>query len=161
MTTTDTALGIWLAEALDAPHETVHDWRTGRHAMLPTGRRFDAVRIPIELVHAAAGTVAHFTIAEHLTAALDGPVIYDPNHWYYALVPPGTTDAWTCGLARCLGRGAWLSVPRTDLTEHTHLHWCVSMNAPGHLCDPATVAALIEHGHERLIPERTGFRQPR
>ncbi|MER7047712.1 hypothetical protein [Streptomyces jumonjinensis] len=154
------ATGQWLAESLDQPEIAWEGWRKGPQTMLPAGRRFDAVRIPAELVHAAADSAIHATVAEYLTAALDGPVICDPARWYYALVPPDTTESWTCGLARCLGTGAWIGVPHTDLTKHTQLHWCVPMTQPGHLCDPSTVAALIEHGHKQLIPEPTTFRQP-
>ncbi|MER7049605.1 hypothetical protein [Streptomyces jumonjinensis] len=156
-----TAIGLWLAESLADPTDALATWRDGSHAMLPAGGRFDAVRIPIELVHAAADSAIHTTVAEHLTTALDGPVVCDPARWYYALVPPGTTESWTCGLARCLGRGAWLGVPHTDLTDHTRLHWCVPMEYPARLCDPGVVAALIERGHGQLTPEHTEFRRPR
>ncbi|MQS39888.1 hypothetical protein [Streptomyces katsurahamanus] len=160
-TTMDSAIGQWLAESLDAPQAVWEDWRSGPYTMLPTGVRLDAVRIPVELVHAAADSAIHATVAEHLTAALDGPVICDPARWYYALVPPQTSETWASGLARCLSRGAWLGVPHTDLTEHALLHWCVPMEYPARLCDPGVVAALIERGHEQLTPEPTEFRRPR
>ncbi|MFI1864770.1 hypothetical protein [Streptomyces jumonjinensis] len=151
-TTNDDAIGRWLAASLDAPADAWAAWREGSHAMLPAGVRFDAVRLPVELVHAAAADSPHATVAEHLTAALDGPVICDPARWYYALVPARTSETWTSGLARCLGFGTWLGVPRPDLTEHALLHWSTPMNAPGALCDPTAVAALAERGHEHLIP---------
>ncbi|MFI1017907.1 hypothetical protein [Streptomyces sp. NPDC020965] len=152
---TDSAIGRWLAESLAAPHEAWQDWQVDRFTMLPTGRRFDAVRMPGELVHAAIGDSGHVVVAGVLSAALSGPVVRDPR-WYYALVPPRTTETWTCGLTRCLGRGAWLVVPRTDQTHHTGLHWCVPMTHPGRLCDPTTVAALISLGHQRIQNTRQG-----
>ncbi|MFI1890678.1 hypothetical protein [Streptomyces jumonjinensis] len=161
MHTSTDALSLWFAEALDDPADALTAWREGSHALLPAGRRFDAVRIPVELIHAAAGGAEHDTVAEYL-AVLDGPSICDPARWYYALVPPRTTETWTCGLASCLGRGSWLTVPRPDATEHTvaGLHWCVPMEYPARLCAPGAVAALIERGHERLTPEHTPFRRP-
>ncbi|MFI1887386.1 hypothetical protein [Streptomyces jumonjinensis] len=152
--------GVWLAEALDDPADALAAWDDGSHAILPAGWRFDTVRIPAELVHAAADSAIHSTLAEHL-ADFGGPVICDPARWYYALVPPQTSETWASGLAHCLSRGAWLGVPRTDLSEHAHLHWCVPMEYPARLCDPGAVAALIERGHGQLTSERTEFRHPR
>lgn len=149
ITSTDSAIALWLAESHDDPHSVYLDWRNRRHTMLPTGIRFDAVRITPELVHAAVDSVDQEPIAKALTNALQGAVIRDPC-WYYALVPPQTSETWRCPLAQCRGRGTWLGVPRLELVEPLGLHWCVPMAYAGQLCEPADVAGLIELGHERL-----------
>ncbi|MGW1979239.1 hypothetical protein [Streptomyces sp. NPDC001889] len=155
-------IGLWLAEAHPAPAGPWLDWRRGGSiAVLATGERFDAVRMPGDLVHAAVGATDHATVSGALAAALAGPVICD-TRWYYALVPPRTSERWTCGLARCLSTGAWLTVPRPDRTDDTGtgIHWCVPMAYPGRLCDSAAVDQLLQDGHERLTPAPCEFRRP-
>ncbi|MER5768978.1 hypothetical protein [Streptomyces sp. NPDC001985] len=156
----DTAIAQWLAESLDTPQAVWGHWRVGPVAMLPAGRRFDAVRMPGDLVHASLGATDHATLSAGLDLALAGPVICD-TRWYYALVPPRTSERWTSGLATCLGTGTWLTVPRPDRTDDTGtgIHWCVSMAYPGRLCDPADVAGLLREGHERLSPPVRKFRR--
>jgi hypothetical protein len=57
-------------------------------AVLPLGRRFDAVRISGVLVRAAFD----------VKAAVDGPLVLDPHSGsFYALVPPQTTEVWVGG----------------------------------------------------------------
>ncbi|MFI2209610.1 hypothetical protein [Streptomyces sp. NPDC020141] len=148
---TDTAIGHWLAASLREPQTALHGWRADPITMLPTGRLFDAVRIPGKLVHAAIGATDHAPVSAGLEKTLAGPVISD-SRWYYALVPPHTSETWTSGLAQCLGQGAWLTVPRPDHTQDTgtRVHWCTPMTNPGRLCDPPAVAALIDHGHKAL-----------
>ncbi|MER5771471.1 hypothetical protein [Streptomyces sp. NPDC001985] len=130
--------------------------------MLPTGRRFDAVRMPGDIVHAAVGAVDHAPVSAGLTQALAGPVICD-TRWYYALVPPQTAETWTCPLAACLTTGAWVTVPRPDRSAEdtgAGLHWCVPMTRPGRLCDPEAVAALLQDGHKRVARAGCEFRRP-
>ncbi|MEO3976377.1 hypothetical protein [Streptomyces sp. CAU 1734] len=155
-TITDSAMGEWLAESLADPRVAWGEWRSGSFAMLPAGVRFDAVRISGELVHAVVGDSVHDGVAAWLTGGLAGPVICDTGHWYYALLPPGSTGMWPSGLVRRLGRGAWVGVPRPDLTGHTGLHWCVPMTYPAVLCDTGAVSALIERGHGRLAGKGRG-----
>ncbi|MEO3976279.1 hypothetical protein [Streptomyces sp. CAU 1734] len=157
-TTTAYAIEEWLAGSRNNPSEPLNDWTQRSYTVLPMGVRFDAVRIPSDLVHAAVDTaddgVDHTVVADALRLAVAGPVLADHTRWYYALVPPQSTDKWPCGLARCLGRGAWIVTPRATITDHIGVHWCVPMDHPGALCDPARVVALIERGRDRLNDAR-------
>ncbi|WP_244317934.1 hypothetical protein [Streptomyces chryseus] len=126
------------------------EWSNQRVAMLPLGSRFDAVRMPVEIVHAAAASSDWQTVSGFLAETLNGPVIHDPYAWYYALVPPRTTVTWTSPFSRCVGRGAWLGVPRTDRLTPRGPYWAVPMERAGDLCSPAAVAALVQLGHGRL-----------
>lgn len=90
-------------------------------------------------------------ITECLGEALAGPVIHDPRGEFYALVPPQTTETWSSPLARCLGRGAWVGVPRVDQNAlQFGPYWSVPMERAGELCSPIAVAELVRLGHERL-----------
>ncbi|WP_274559314.1 hypothetical protein [Streptomyces spiramyceticus] len=129
------------------------EWDTGAPAMLRVGGLFDAVRIPSEVVRAAARSNDWAVIDGFLGEVLDGPVIHDPHRWFYALVPPRTTEAWRSPFARCLGGGAWLGVPRTDRTtlETSDPYWSVPLKSAGDLCSPHAVSELIDLGHRRLV----------
>lgn len=120
--------------------------------MLPLGGLFDAVRLPAEVVHAAAASEDHENVAAYLAEVLDGPVIHDPCTWYYALVPPQTTATWRSPFARCIGRGSWVGVPPTDRCAPLRFgpYWIVSMAHAGDLCSAVSVTKLIRIGHARL-----------
>lgn len=150
---TDTAIANWLACTLDVPAVARQEWQDDAVAMLPLGGLFDAVRMPAVTVHAAAGSDDWAFVARFLAEILDGgPVVHDPFSWYYALVPPQTTETWRSPFATCIGRGAWLGVPRTSRTtlETSAPYWSVPMQGAGDLNSPQGVAELIRIGHERL-----------
>ncbi|MBT2510131.1 hypothetical protein J7I98_30595 [Streptomyces sp. ISL-98] len=152
-TDTDTAITNWLARTLDVPAVARQEWQDGAVAMLPLGGLFDAVRMPAVTVHAAAGNDDRAFVARFLAEILDGgPVIHDPFSWYYALMPPQTSETWRSPFATCIGRGAWLGVPRTDRTalETGGPYWSVPMQDAGVLGSPEAVAELIRIGHARL-----------
>ncbi|MFJ4921096.1 hypothetical protein [Streptomyces sp. NPDC088725] len=140
----------WLASSLTQPAVAGQDWRDGRPAILRTGIVFDAVRMPQELVHAAVRGTADATVAAALAATLRGPVIRDPGVWYYALVPPKTTENWRSLLATVRGRGSWLGVPRPDRTAPPGIHWSVPPETAGRVCCPDAVAELLRLGRQRL-----------
>ncbi|MYZ36663.1 MULTISPECIES: hypothetical protein [unclassified Streptomyces] len=142
----------WLASSSRLPGKAHDHWyRQGRPALLPTGVIFDAVRMPAVLVHAAVGSAEPDSVAGELSKILKGPVIAETG-WYYALVPPRTTETWRSPLAVVRGRGAWLTVPRVDHTKprHSGCHWSVPVEQVGKLCDPAGAAELLQVGRERL-----------
>ncbi|WP_046507615.1 hypothetical protein [Streptomyces odonnellii] len=141
----------WLASSLRRPRAARWHWYyEGRPALLPTGAVFDAVRMPAGLVHAAAGSGRPGAVGTALAGALDGPVIGDIA-WYYALVPPRTTETWGSPLAVVRGRGAWLTVPRVDWVEPRPVgpHWAVPAERVGKLCAPDAVAELLRAGRDR------------
>ncbi|MGK5500421.1 hypothetical protein ACSNOF_21180, partial [Streptomyces sp. URMC 125] len=50
----------------------------------------------------------------------------------------------------CLGRDHYLGVPAVHRTEpRGRSWWCVPMDTPGKLCDPASVRELVSFGLDR------------
>ncbi|MFE3830964.1 hypothetical protein [Streptomyces sp. NPDC059092] len=50
------AIGRWLVKAAGDPDIALTDWDEDRPTMLPAGGRFDAVKVPPPLVHAATAS---------------------------------------------------------------------------------------------------------
>ncbi|MFJ5223638.1 hypothetical protein [Streptomyces sp. NPDC088400] len=152
---TETAISRWLASTTRHPEIAEQDWRDGRPAILRTGIIYDAVRMPMELVHAAVQSTVPDEVARALTEALDGPVVCHPGRWHYALVPPGTCEIWMSPVAAIRGRGGWLGIPRVDRTKPTPVdpYWAVPVERIGRLCLPAAVAELLHIGRERCEGE--------
>ncbi|MGW6598517.1 hypothetical protein [Streptomyces sp. NPDC055036] len=146
------ATARWLASSSPVSAVVYEAWQHDRPAMLRTGNPYDAVRMPLALVHAAAGSRAEDAVACVLAEVLDGPVICHPRHWYYALVPPGTCETWRSAEAVVRGPGAWLGIPRPDRTEPTPVtpYWAVPVEQVGKLCGPDAVAELLRVGRSRL-----------
>ncbi|MFC9932446.1 hypothetical protein [Streptomyces sp. NPDC127190] len=121
-------------------------------ALIPLGVRFDAVRLPDAIVHAAAGSEEPAVVRARLTDYLaGGPVVHDPRgRRYYALVPPGTTAGWVSPVVECLGTGTYLGVPPIDFTAFDgrtlSSYWAVPVAFVGALCRPADVLALVMVG---------------
>ncbi|RDG34542.1 hypothetical protein [Streptomyces corynorhini] len=149
------AISRWLASSTEHPERAYEDWKRGTPAVLRTGVRFDAVRMPPQLVHAALGTATADDLPAALKGQLDGPVIADWATCYYALVPVGTCAAWREPVGTMRGAGGWVGVPRLDQRGPDGVHWITPAAAPGHLCRPDYVAALLHRGRARLegIPQ--------
>jgi hypothetical protein len=133
----------WLAAAAGNPAQAHTEWGARGVALLPLGRRFDAVRIPEVLVRAALR--AHGTV--------DGPMLLDPgNGMYYALVPPRSTETWACAFGTCLGRGAHLGVPHPSRLGPPGAHWVVPPCAhePSVLATARVVRELVELGRREV-----------
>lgn len=143
----------WLASAHPSPDTARSEWGSAaRLALIPLGSLFEAVRLPEEIVHRAAGSDESSVLSERLAQYLGGgSVIHDPGfRRYYALVPPGTAQAWLAPVAECLGEGTYLGVPRADRTERDERtqasYWMVPMVRPGRLCRSGNVLALVMQG---------------
>jgi hypothetical protein len=143
----------WLASAHSSPGSVHHEWdNAGRLALIPLGRRFEAVRIPEDIVEAAAGCGSPAFVGAWLTKCLHGgPVIHDPRfRRYYPLVPPHSAEKWLVPGTERLGEGTYLGVPRADRTEFDSRtrasYWAVPMRRPGRLCGVADVLALVVAG---------------
>ncbi|GAA1168552.1 hypothetical protein GCM10009654_27160 [Streptomyces hebeiensis] len=157
------AIARWLASSVTQPEVAHQDWLDGRPAVLRTGIVFDAVRMRPELVHAAVGSTAADVVPRALADILHGPVICHPAVWFYALVPPHTTEIWRSPLATVRGRGGWLGVPRADRLgtgRGITPHWIVPVERIGRLCEADVVADLLRAGQERLEAVRTGAAVP-
>ncbi|AJP02444.1 hypothetical protein TU94_14115 [Streptomyces cyaneogriseus subsp. noncyanogenus] len=155
----------WLLSAHPQPGYARVQWQTDDVVLLPLGTLFSAVRIPGRLVQAVAASTKPEEIDAILNEVLDrGPVICDlRGPRYYALVPasvPRTwhqaANDWRVADVDCLGRGAYLGVPRLDAaqpTSGTTTYWSVPMPVAGVLCSPLKVARLIAAGAHRLFEE--------
>ena len=73
----DTAISGWLTSTTRHPEIAEQDWAVGRPAILRTGIIYDAVRMPMELVHAAVQSTVPNEVARALAKALDGPAPAD------------------------------------------------------------------------------------
>ncbi|GHH32609.1 hypothetical protein [Streptomyces candidus] len=140
----------WLAHAHADPPTAHHDWQARTLTVLPLGVRFDAVRIPADVLYAAILNVRPAGVSRLLDQLLGGPVVQDADRWFYPLVPVGRADRWQSRAARYLGRGAWLGVPQVDQVAPPGAYWAVPMQEPGRLCDLARVAELVAVGAARL-----------
>ncbi|MFF8034938.1 hypothetical protein [Streptomyces sp. NPDC016626] len=142
-------------------------WQEHGVALLPLGGLFSAVRLPASLVHAV--TCGHVS-AEDVDAVLrdalgGGPVICDQDGGrYYALVPATMPQTWHQAAVDwrtddvdVLGRGAYLVVPRLDLTEcdrgARRSYWSVPMVSADVLCRPLAVARLIAAARQQMPQE--------
>ncbi|MEU5432958.1 hypothetical protein AB0G73_06215 [Streptomyces sp. NPDC020719] len=147
------AITNWLASAHDTPTRARREFDVGI-ALVPTGTKFDAIRLPAPVVHAAAGSSAPEAVVAFLAEGLKvGAVIHDAygvGVWYYALVPPGTYDHWRVPGVECLAPGTWLGVPRLDFLPRPGPHWALPPRAVGSVCDARAVAALVLRGRDRL-----------
>ncbi|GHE72778.1 hypothetical protein GCM10018785_46220 [Streptomyces longispororuber] len=135
-------IGDWLARADPDPDNVWAQWRQHGVALIPLGRRFDAVRVSAERVHAAVGSDQVRAVADVLGAWLAGPVLRDLRSSlgpYYVLIAPGA--AWD-GVEERLSTDTYLGVPRpghpTVLTR-----WIVEPRTPGRLCDARHLRALL------------------
>ncbi|MFJ1746126.1 hypothetical protein ACIOJD_07760 [Streptomyces sp. NPDC088116] len=146
-----TAISQWLTSTTRHPDIAEKDWAAGRPAILRTGIIYDAVRMPMELVHAAVWSTVPDVVGGALAEVLDGPVVCHPGRWYYALVPPGTCEVWRSPVAAARGRGGWLGIPRVDRTAPAPVdpYWAVPVARIDRLCLPAAVNELLRVGRER------------
>ncbi|WJV47316.1 hypothetical protein [Streptomyces flavofungini] len=136
-------ISAWLASA-DPHPATVHAaWAERGVALLPLGLRFDAVRVPAARIHAAVHSDDPRTVAAFLRDWLAGPVIRDTRGApgpYYVLIAPDSP--WN-GAEERLSTHTFLGVPRLGQPVSTLTRWVVPPGAPGDLCDPAHLAALL------------------
>ncbi|MFJ5225832.1 hypothetical protein [Streptomyces sp. NPDC088400] len=105
-----TAISQWLTSTTRHPEIAEQDWAAGRPAILRTGIIYDAIRMPMELVHAAVWSTVPNVVGGALAEVLDGPVVCHPGRWYYALVPPGTCEVWRSPVAVARGQAAITAV---------------------------------------------------
>ncbi|MFK0296638.1 hypothetical protein ACIQU6_40060 [Streptomyces sp. NPDC090442] len=134
----------WIASADPDPRHVFDQWRTHRlhTALIPTGVRFDAVAVSLELVHLMTTAPSPVDTA---------PLLYDEfGQRGYVLVPPGTADSWHLPSTRPLGRGSWVAMPEPGAQRwRPHLRWVVAPDGSGTAADPA---ALRDYITVRLRP---------
>ncbi|BAU83355.1 hypothetical protein SLA_2428 [Streptomyces laurentii] len=155
----------WLLGAALNRREAVAGWQQDDVATLACGRLFSAVRVPADLVFAAAGngtppekatTAVLEAVDVFLSGWLDGgAVVMDiPSRLYFFLMPARAGDLWPSrqypGVVG-LGRNAYLGIPVVGRTRpEGRAYWPVEMDTPGDLCWPDEVGALLHRGREAL-----------
>ncbi|MGX2996790.1 hypothetical protein JNUCC64_21370 [Streptomyces sp. JNUCC 64] len=138
--------------------EVREQWVRRGVAVVRCGGAFGAVRVPAELVHAAAGTEVPAGVRVHLAATVRGPVVGDRvSGHFYPLVParawpPHQEAARAVPGARYLGPGAFLGVPPPGLTDPAagRCYWAVPpdpVDGRSALCPPEAVARLLRTAH--------------
>lgn len=158
------AVEHWLLSPLKYRDHARQEWQAHGVTLLPLGGLFSAVRLPQRLVLAVAGGNGPSAAVDAFLGEVlaGGPVICDPHgRRYYALAPASmpvtwhqAADDWRVTDVDCLGRDAYLGVPRVDLTtfdRHTYAsYWSVPMPSMATLCAPLAIARLITAGHHEL-----------
>lgn len=159
------AVEHWLLSTVPGASDRARrEWQAHTVTMLPLGGLFSAVRLPGDLVCAAAGSDWDVEVLDgFLDQALEGgPVICDLNQRrYYALVPASMPVKWQTAAeewrslgVECMGRGWVVGVPRVDITEpdanRYASYWSVPMPSAAMLCAPLHVARIIAAGCHAL-----------
>ncbi|MFF5984437.1 hypothetical protein ACFY78_36900 [Streptomyces olindensis] len=122
---------------------------------LRCGSLFTAIRLPGDLVRAAAASSDPAKVSTYLAEALDGGPVIASRGRYYALVPPSAGVAWEHPRAECLAWGTWLGVPPVTRTgcEDALGYWAVPVPGPGRLCDTNAVLQLVQLGQRLLLEQ--------
>ncbi|MFE2541021.1 hypothetical protein [Actinacidiphila glaucinigra] len=153
------AVAHWMGAAALDPGRARQEWAEFGMTLLECGTLFSAVRMPGDMVHAAAQSRDPRAMGAFLAGALDGgPVIVDPvSERYYALVPASVALRWDVAGTLCLGRNSCVGVPYPDRTEPRvgRPFWSVAVDSPGILCVPGDVALVARAGRSRLAVEGT------
>ncbi|WP_143664456.1 hypothetical protein [Streptomyces sp. NRRL B-24572] len=149
----DVGAETWLMLAARDASVARQEWDEYGVALLRCGTIFSAVRIPADIVHAAAGTAGRGAVADYLRTALEGPCFFDGNSQaYYALTPHSTARRWNVPDTECLGADFFLGVPATTISEpdpRCAAWWVAPMEGPAALCDPGIVRWLVQRGRIR------------
>ncbi|WP_327315908.1 hypothetical protein [Streptomyces sp. NBC_01235] len=146
------SVATWLLRAADDVDSARAEWETRKVALLRCGRVFAAIRLPADIVFAAARSERPVLVGHYLAVALHGGAVFVDKTaaWYYCLVPPGTCRDWRMPGTDCLDDDHFLGVPRVDVTgPENRSYWCVVPAFPEALCRPDAVAHLVELGRFR------------
>jgi hypothetical protein len=144
----------WLATTHKVPSRAYTEWTDQGVALLPLGRRFNAIRIPGDLLHAATHSSAPERVAQTMRDMLDGPVIHDhltTGPTYYALVPYRPRTPWLgANDTPLLGPDTYLGIPALEHTTPPGTYWVTPPRHRGDLCAHDTVFDLILTGRRAL-----------
>ncbi|MEU1852960.1 hypothetical protein ABZ499_27760 [Streptomyces sp. NPDC019990] len=147
------AAQTWLLiAAKDGPAAQL-DWHSADVTLLRCGTLFTAIRVPLPLIEAAAGTNDREKIGAYLNAVLfRGAAFLDkPSENVYFLVPQSTWGRWVEPETECLSPDMRLGVPRPGAKPDERAYWLVEMDGPGDLCARDAVKALVEYGRLRAV----------
>jgi hypothetical protein len=143
----------WLLQAADHPARARAEWQAMDVALLRCGVAFSAIRVPADIVFAAARSEDRVRVDEYLATALHGgPVFVDRQSGrYYFLVPSGAS--WRVPDTDCLVADSFLGVPHPSIDSNRYQvrsSWCVPPDQPEAVCQADAVAQLVNIGRFRL-----------
>lgn len=155
---TDAELAVeqWLLTAARDVQQARWEWEEDGPTFLRCGPTFTAIRLPGDLIRAAAGSSDPAAVDPFLAEALNGGPVIGPHglHDYYALVPPTSGLRWKHHDIECLAWGMWLAVPPVRRTAYRagghEEYWAVPVSEPAELCDVVAVDELARCGRQRL-----------
>lgn len=142
----------WLLAAAPDVQQARWEWGEGGLTFLRCGGLFTAIRLPGDLVQAAAASSNPTEMDAYLAEVLGGPVIASRGR-YYALVAPSAGVEWRHSAAECLAWGTWLGVPPVTETncQNTVGYWAVPMRRPRELCHAGAVLQLVRVAQQRAL----------
>jgi len=149
----------WLLQAADDPARARAEWQSMDVALLRCGVQFSAIRVPADVVFAAARSEDRARVDDYLAAALHGgPVFVDrQSGWYYCLVPADPCTSWRVPETACLVAGSYLGVPHPSIDSSRYLarsSWCVPPDRPEAVCQADAVAQMANLGRFVLASEK-------
>lgn len=146
------AVEHWLLAATSDRKQARQEWCRDGVALLRCGGVFTAVRVPVELVEAAAGTEDRRQMSQYLNEALwGGPAFIDErSRQVYFLVPPSAYNGWRLPHSDCLSADTYLRVPYPG-AEQGLTYWLVEMDGPSMLCTTDAVKHLVMHARLQLV----------
>lgn len=151
------AVESWLLTAAPDSAQARAEWAASGVTRIRCGEVFSAVRIPVELVYAAAQAREPGVVDGYLAGALQGGPVFLDTYWqhFYALVRPDAWARWEARDAEGMGHGVELEVPHPSRTrcEAGRAYWCVPVDAPGQLCETNAVTQLLDVALLRLVGE--------
>ncbi|MGX1514064.1 hypothetical protein RKD44_005352 [Streptomyces collinus] len=150
----DLAVSNWLLSAADDRSRAETEWNDRGVALLRCGGPFTAIRLPSDLVFAAAGSEDRARVSSYLRAALHrGPVFVDQTAgWYYCLVPARACETWREPETECFGDDHYLGVPCPGVDfQHPRArsYWVVPMDGPADLCSPEAISQVLDAARQR------------
>ncbi|MFD5570506.1 hypothetical protein [Streptomyces cadmiisoli] len=146
------AVKTWLLTAADNREMARQEWQRQGVALLRCGGILTAVRVPLLLVEAAAGTNDRREIGVYLDAALLGGAAFldETSSHVYFLVPPTLWNRWRVPESECLVKDSYLGVPDPDPDPDEAARWLLDMGGPGDLCSSSAVRQLVEFARFRI-----------
>lgn len=148
------AVATWLLTAARDRDVARREWRCDGVARLRCGGVFTAIRVPMPLVEAAAGTAERRRIGAYLSEALLGGAAFidETSSAAYFLVPPMHSTLWgRVPDTRCLTPDIELCVPNPDPDPDMPSRWLLEMGGPGDLCVPEAVKQLVYYARFRAV----------
>lgn len=145
-----------LLKAADDEEIARQQWHRDGVALLRCGRSFGAVRVPLVIVEAAAGTERRIMIAAYPPEALlGGPAFVDGSSNHVCRPVASKAGEWRAPDTEYLDENSRLGVPVLRASRHARSCWLFEPDGPGVVCQPDAVKQMVSLGRFRAAM-RTG-----